>query len=80
MKENAQDEKRILSEAARIIGSRKSPRKAAAARENGKKGGPPLKPLDSISCTCGGTGLDHKAGCSRGRAIRYRQKKGLALE
>jgi hypothetical protein len=36
-------EQEILSEAMRILGSRTSEKKAAAARENGKKGGRPKK-------------------------------------
>jgi len=69
-----------LSEAARAMGSVKSEQKAAAARENGKKGGAPLKPLETIPCTCGGQGLEHKTTCPRGIRIRVRQKKGLPLE
>jgi hypothetical protein len=36
-------EQEILSEAMRILGSRTSPAKKAAAKENGKKGGRPKK-------------------------------------
>jgi hypothetical protein len=68
-----------ISEAARAMGSVKSERKAAASRENGKKGGGQIKPLEKIACNCGGEGLEHKSTCPRGRVIRYRRKKGLAL-
>lgn len=73
------DEAQKISEVMRILGSRTSERKAAAAREAGKLGGRPLKPLETLECTCGGEGLDHKSYCPRGRAIRYRQDKGLPL-
>jgi hypothetical protein len=66
-------------EYARELGSVRSERKAQAARENGKKGGRQIKPLETIACTCGGEGLEHRSTCPRGRAIRYRRKKGLPL-
>ncbi len=69
-----------VSEAGRLGGRAKSDAKAAAARENGLKGGKPLKPLNEAVCTCGKDGLDHPATCPRGRAIRYRRQKGLPLE
>jgi len=70
------------SEAARLLGQIRTPKKAASSRENGKRGGRPagsVKPLGEITCHCGGEGLNHKAGCPRGRAIRYRKAKGLPL-
>ena len=66
-------------EYARMLGSVKTEKKAAASRENGKKGGGPLKRLEDIPCTCGGTGLEHKSTCRRGVVIRYRIKNGLPL-
>jgi len=68
------------TEAARALGSIKTERKAAQARENGKKGGRPLVSLEAIPCTCGGHGLDHKSTCRRGVVIRYRRRKGLPIE
>jgi hypothetical protein len=67
------------AEAARALGSVKSERKASAARENGKKGGGQFKPLETIPCTCGGEGLEHKSTCPRGARIRVRRRKGLPL-
>jgi hypothetical protein len=78
------DKQETNSDAARRLGSIRTEKKAAAARETGRKyghlGGRPLKPLSEIACNCGGVGLDHKASCLRGQAIRRRQKKGQALE
>ncbi len=67
------------SDAARMMGRVKSEKKAAQARENGKRGGGPMKRLADIPCTCGGEGLEHKSTCRRGVAVRYRTKKGLPL-
>ncbi len=68
------------SEAAAALGRIKTEKKAASSRENGKlSGGPPMKPLESIPCTCGGEGLEHKSTCPRGIRIRVRRKKGLPL-
>jgi hypothetical protein len=63
------------------MGSIKSERKAVSSRENGKKGGGPLKPLIQIECNCGGgTTLQHKSTCMRGRAIKRRQEKGQSID
>ena len=73
-------------EAARLMGSARTPAKAEAAKRNangpGRKanpGGRPMLPLSAITCTCGrGDALDgHPTTCPRGRAIRRRQKAGL---
>jgi hypothetical protein len=72
----------IVREAMRIIRSVNSEAQQQASRANGKKGGRPvgsIKPLKKIECTCGGRGLEHKSTCPRGRAIRYRQARGLPL-
>lgn len=61
--------------AAVALGRIRTPKKAAAARENGKEGGRPLKALATIPCNCGaGDSLDHKSTCPRGRTIRRRRK------
>jgi hypothetical protein len=64
----------LFRETARLMGSRRTDRKALAARENGKRGGRPLLPLERIACTCGaGDGPGgHTSRCRRGRAIRRR--------
>lgn len=38
-----QEDKQLVSEAMRLLGKRKSEKKAQSARENGKKGGRPRK-------------------------------------
>ena len=72
-------------EAARLMGSARTPAKAAAAKRNangpGRKanpGGRPLKALADIPCTCGrGDALEgHPTTCLRGLAIRRRRKAG----
>ena len=70
-----------VSEAAAAMGRVSSPKKAAAARENGKKGGGPRKPLSEFRCTCGrGEALEgHPTTCPRGLAIRRRRKAGRPL-
>jgi hypothetical protein len=67
------------SEAARIMGSVRTEKKAGSSRENGKLGGRPLKRLEDIPCNCGSEGLEHKSTCPRGRTIRQRRRKGLSL-
>ena len=73
------------SRAAAVMGSIKSEKKSAAARQNilaakaaGIVGGRPQKALSEIPCTCGrGEALEgHPTTCPRGRAIRRRQKAG----
>jgi hypothetical protein len=70
------------SEAARIMGSIKSERKAKAARKNAERAGRPAKPLAEFHCNCGAgdtafTG--HKSLCPRGRKIRRLQEQGKPL-
>ena len=74
------------SEAARLMGRAKSDKKTAAARANAQKTYKPMKALIDIVCLCGlpegDPGLPpfkHKSTCLRGRAIKYRQAKGLPL-
>jgi hypothetical protein len=69
------------SEAARALGSIKTEKKAASSRENGKKGGRRIKALEDIPCICATDAgmIEHKSTCLRGRAIKYREKKGLPL-
>lgn len=72
-------------QAASLMGSVRSERKAAAARRNAQKTYKPMKALADIVCGCAppdGLGLPpfkHKSTCLRGRAIKYRQGKGLPL-
>ena len=73
-------------EAARLMGSVKSDRKTAAARANAQKTFKPMKALADIPCICelpegdaGRPPFQHKSTCLRGRAIKYRLAKGLAL-
>ena len=67
-------------EFARMLGSIRTEKKAKSSRENGKKGGRQIKPLETIACNCGAEeSLEHRSTCPRGRVIRYRRKKGLPL-
>jgi len=69
-------------EAARLLGSIRSEKKAEAARRNGalSNGRRPLKPLSEVRCTCGaGDSLEHKGTCPRYKRIFYRRQKGLPL-
>jgi len=73
------------SEAGRMLGSIVTPKKQEASRRNGlrarelgRPGGRPPKPLSEIPCNCGrGDSLEgHPTSCLRGLAIRRRQKAG----
>lgn len=72
----------IRREAARLMGSVKSDAKKAASKVwgpiNGKAGGRPLVPLESIRCTCaaGNEREGHHWSCPRGQAIKRRSKAG----
>jgi hypothetical protein len=69
-------------EAARLMGSARTPAKTEAAKRNapinGLKGGRPQKPLAEIPCRCeAGDALEgHRWNCPRGQAIKRRQKAG----
>ena len=73
-------------EAARLMGSIKTEKKAAAARANGFKpghaghhgGGRKVKALTELVCSCGAgdTTEGHKWDCPRGQAIKRRIKEG----
>lgn len=65
--------KKLLSEAARLMGSRTSERKKKASAENGQATRFKMKPLDTIPCDC--TTDKHKSTCLRGRAIRRRARR-----
>jgi hypothetical protein len=83
-KKLTKQESEILSAAMRIIGSRTSEAKRRAIAENARKPRPggrkPRKKLRDIECTCSGSGLNHRTYCPRGRAIRYRQARGLPMD
>jgi hypothetical protein len=55
----ARTNKSIISEAMRLLGSRKSPKKAKSSAENGRKGGRPKMPVSVVEigtdliCSCG---------------------------
>ena len=76
-------------EAARAMGSARTPAKAEAARRNGFKpgnqaarnGGRKPKQLAEIPCKCeAGEALEgHKWDCPKGQAIKRRQADGLDL-
>ena len=69
----AAEQGHALAEAARVMGSTRTERKAQAARSNGRKGGRPVKPLSQIACTCGAQADDvHTARCARGQAYKRR--------
>ncbi len=74
--------------AAALMGSARTPRKAATSAENGRLyGGNKIKPLAEIACHCGAGDAvlttegkpAHPTTCPRGRVIRYRLSKGLPL-
>ena len=68
------------SEAAKLLRAIPSEARTQASRENGKLGGRPRKLLHQIPYTCGGSGLEHKTGCPRGRALHYRRVHNLPLD
>lgn len=65
-------EQNTISEAMRILGSRKSEKKAAASRANLQKR--QLKPIEEFVCVCHKCPNDPKTYCLRGRAIIRRRK------
>jgi hypothetical protein len=74
-------DKEAASQAARLLGSIRTPKRAAASKRNGLLGGRPQgteKPLSALECKCSATadGADnaHKTYCPRGQAWRRRQK------
>ena len=75
-------------QAAALMGSARTPRKAASSAENGRlHGGKKILPLAEIACVCGAGDVTvdadgkplHPTTCPRGRVIRYRLAKGLPL-
>ena len=74
-------------QAAALMGSATTPRKAASSAANGKLGGKRMTPMSEIACTCGAGDVTvddagkplHPTTCPRGRVIRYRLTKGLPL-
>ncbi len=77
------EETEIIRRAMGLIGSRKTPAKAAASRANGLKGGRPngtLKPLSEFECKCGKCPDDPKTYCPRGRAILRRRAAASKVE
>lgn len=75
-------------QAASLMGSARTPRKAATSAENGRLyGGKKIQPLAEIQCACGRGDViltedgkpAHPTTCPRGRVIRYRLQKGLPL-
>lgn len=76
----------VRKEAARLMGSIKTEKKAAAARANGFKPGHPghqgggrkVKPLTELVCSCdaGEATEGHRWDCPRGQAIKRRIKEG----
>lgn len=78
------NEDELIRRAMSVIGKRTSAKKAAAVRENGRKGGRPqgaaqiheLRPLPTFKCKCSigpnGSDAEHKSYCPRGQAYRRR--------
>ena len=74
-------------QAAALLGSVTTPRKAASSAANGKLGGKRMTPMREIACTCEAGDVTvnadgkplHPTTCPRGRVIRYRLSKGLDL-
>jgi flavorubredoxin len=76
-----EQERQKVNEALSILRSIRTPKKAAASRENGKRGGRPVKPLSEIACNCGAERDDqHRASCLRGQAYRRRQQQAKEEE
>lgn len=70
-----QQEAELLNIAFSILGSRKTVKKAEAARRNGRLSkGRPLKPLEDFPCSCEGRS-EHKKSCLRGKA---KKRRGLS--
>jgi hypothetical protein len=74
------DEAKKITDVMRILGSRRSERKAESSRRNSLKTRFQSKPLHELECTCGKCPDDPKTYCPRGRAIRRRLAKGQPLE
>lgn len=80
------DDLEARRQAAVLLGSRRSSRKAVTSAANGRLGGKQIKLLVEVACTCNRVGVLDAAGkpvhpttCPRGRVIRYRLTKGLPL-
>lgn len=75
-------------EAARLMGSIRTEKKAASSKANGFKpghtvvGGRKSEPLAEIRCTCeAGEALEgHRWDCPRGQAIKRRIKQGRDIQ
>lgn len=75
----ADKEKELISQAMSVLGSRKSPAKAAASRANATVAHEARRknPLD-LPCTCSGgesmEASDHKTTCPRGHLLWQRER------
>lgn len=56
----------------KLLGSKRTACKASSSKENGRKGGRPVLPLEQIACICKETDSKHLSTCPRGRAIHRR--------
>jgi len=70
----------MTSDAARILGSVKSERKAASSAANGAATRFKAKPLAELECKCGKCPGEPKTYCPRGRAIIRRRAAGQPIE